>query len=276
MPSPQLALAVRDYITSKRSSFSKTTAAARESLLLKFIASLDCTTLASIAPANVEQWYHRRLQEIKPSSADTQLKAVRRFFQWLTQTRRLRTDPSVALKPGGAYTDSSLEFCSAEDVERLLAAAPSTELRFVILCGFDLGMKTTEIATARWRWFRHRNETKWANVENQRQSTRSVPLTLRMLDLIISLSGDHDAAQFVLKPEVDRRTLDRRGLDIEGAFADLAAEQGIPGLRIGVLRESFAVRHVSAGVQLARVARWMGTTRHGIVSRYGHFSKSDV
>jgi len=279
--SRQLEREIDDYLAQRQAEkkLRPVTAYARRCALRAFCEAADCRSLHDLTTAAIARWYAQRKKEVALCSADLQLKAVRAFCRWLTDKGRVRFNPAKDVRPATSFAPARTDFCDAGTADRLVAAAPSDDFRFILLAGFDAGFRRNEIVQARRSWFHldtgsaRIEETPTFRPKNGR--SRTVPLTARFLAFMREHHADKDGASFILAPAQLGGTNFQARLSINAEFNAFTAEQGVAWVTPHTMRRTFASLRVSAGVSIYKVAAWLGDRLATTERHYAHLAPID-
>lgn len=295
------------FIAYKRSKglYSKNSGDTKVLCLRAFARWLPATaTLANVTSAQCDDFFHavqkpgfdrenrRKLKKSpKPASESTAhsyMMTIRAFFRWALEVRRVRFDNPVAqLEFGRIEHKTRQEFCEKAMKNALLNAATDDDLKFVLYCGFDAGLRRDEIAEARRDWFdlkggsmqvrnaegtRLRAGERKFRVKNGKQ--RHVPLTHPFREFLLNYLGGLEPLDFVLQPKVQHGRA-RYRYDIRRPFDAFMAAQDVPWVKQHVMRHSFASNLKIAGKSLAKIADWLGDTERVTERTYAHLLPVD-
>lgn len=226
----------------------------------------------------IERWD----QHLRTTTADitrsSYLRVLKRFFDYMVETRRLRENPLKVRIDYRPYSPRK-PFCSKEQVQALIQAADSPQLRFILYAGFHAGLRREEIVQARPHWFDlgagllhvQRSDT-WKPKD---RNDRTIPLTDEFHDFLRHSYGLR--SPFMIAPEKKETGKWRYRYDFRLPFMTLidrlrvvpAVTHGKSDANVTIhcMRHTFASLRVSAGVSLYKVANWLGdgmlvTERH--------------
>ena len=246
----------------------------------KYILAAFSKFVGGIAPARVKEgdiwrYYEKRRSEVKIQTANQQIKYINRFFGWLVEHNRLRRNPGAGVRLAKVMTVARKDFLPAPEVAKLIEAAEDPEVRFILLCGFDAGMRRLEICEARPEWFSDRSITitKTDTFEPKDRDERTVPLTDRFAEFLKEYGRP---SPFMLRPQVKQGNF-RYRFDIRKMFDRHIAEHLPDGQRITPhdMRRSFASNLVQAGVSIYKVATWLGDNVDTVSRHYAHLLPHD-
>jgi hypothetical protein len=83
---------------------------------------------------------------VTESTAQSYMMTLRSFFRWCVEVERTRLDNPVAkVKLAKHDAKGRTAFCSKKQKNELIANAPDDDLRFILYCGFDAGLRRGEI-----------------------------------------------------------------------------------------------------------------------------------
>ena len=245
----------------------------RRYTLRQFAQAVGTRRPDQVTPGMAQEFYDGlKARGLVESSAQSAVWHVRAFFRWLVEKQRIRENP-IRVEMRRVKTHFHHPFVKPDVVTRLIDEAPHDELRFILLCGFDAGLRRMEIVNATPAWFgtagivRVLNDT--ADFESKDGDERFIPLT-RRFEKFLKKFGRPEPYMLAPWKEEKGRSLYR--YDFRRPFEDYMKAQKLEWVTPHTMRHSFASNLVSAGVSLYKVSKWLGddpdvTTRH-----YGHLS----
>ena len=220
-----------------------------------------------VTPADVEAFYRGERARIEEGSVRSYLATVRSFFNWQVKSRKMRHNPVAKLEYDRADPKARDKFCTPDLRDKLVAEAPTDELRLILFLGFHAGLRKNEIVQARPEWFDLErgslNVRETATFRPKDREARTIPLTAAFRAFLVR----HGLPEpFILRPEVtDSKQLYRTSFN--RSFKAYTKAQGCPWVTLHVLRRTFASLLASAGVSIYKIANWLGdevgtTQRH--------------
>jgi integrase len=166
-------------------------------------------------------------------------------------------------------------FANLELAQRLIADAPNDDLRYVLFCGFHTGMRKLEIVEAVPEWFNLSARTveirATATFRPKDRDARTVPLTDQFAEF---LKGYGLRSPYVLQPDVVQGN-HRYRFDFRRAFSDYMNAQGVPWITPHVMRHSFASICASKGIDIYRIATWLGDDVRVVQRHYAKLRPDD-
>lgn len=247
--------------------FSAQTVAERRRVLRKMLRDLSLTAVRQLSTPLLQAWYDRRLAERAPSTADSQLAIAQAFCEWLCGEKKLRENPARAVVRRRHGVQRRELFADRETVARLIDRAPSEALRFILLAGFEAGLRRREIGEVRWEWFdAEATRITVAPASDKNRRGRTIPLTPRF-SAWVKTHRPAEASGYVLAPEKEAPGKWRYRYDFRRPFADYMLAQGVPWISPHVMRHTFGSLRASAGRSIYKIAVWLGdsvktTERH--------------
>lgn len=165
-------------------------------------------------------------------------------------------------------------FLSAEDLERIAAAAPPWMRPAVVLAG-ETGLRRGEIGALSWRDVDLGRGS--LTVRRSKNGTpREVPLTPRARAVLEETRAGRGAIPLVgadpVLPDLQGRGLGR----LSEEFGDVATKAGFEGLRFHDLRHGFASALAAAGVPIPTVGQLLGHRSIRTTMRYASHSPADA
>lgn len=232
------------------------------------------------ASVNECQAFYDALRErLSESTAISYINTVRAFFNWAIQERFVAINPCKAVKLA-RYTPKAREcFCDRELKARLIQKADRDDLRFVLFCGFDAGLRRGEIVEARRDWFdldaKILHVRKTSTFMPKDRDERSIPMTEPFVKFMAKFCKALKSDSFVLHPEV-RHGKFRYRYDFRRPFTEYMVKQGCPWVTPHIMRHSFASVLASAGVSIFKIATWLGDDVRVVQRHYAKLVSGDL
>jgi integrase len=264
------------FITYKirQQEYTRSTALTKRNKLLLFAASLPAdSTAATVTTHQVQRFYDRALERTADTTALGYIMAVRAFFRWAVEVARIaRRNPVKDVKLARTIGRARKDFCSFDLRDRLIANAPTDELKFILLCGFHAGLRFQEIVEARPFWFDltagRLNLRKTTTINFKDREERSIPLTLEFQSFLKSYGL---RAPFMLRPDVPHGKWLYR-YDFRASFMKYMRDRECEWVTPHTMRHTFASLLVSAAESIYKVAVWLGDEVGTVQKHYGHLT----
>lgn len=269
----------------RMSEYSRNSAITKKQALLKLLKEFpDHSTTATISTAQIESFYRKLQSNVSESTAQGYIMTLRSFFQWAVNVERTRIDnPVLAVKLARCDKAARTEWCAKHLKDKLIKEATSDELRFILYCGFDAGLRRNEISEARRDWFdlnagllHVRKAEKAPRLREgelpfliKDRDERTIPLTDAFKNFLKSYLEGLEPLDFVLYPDIKHDQW-RYRYDFRRPFTDYMKQQGAAWVTPHVMRHTFASILASAGIfhiQDFRVARHLGRVTSKDLSR---------
>ena len=153
---------------------------------------------------------------------------------------------------------------SADELERIVAATESPELRTVVLLAVETCMRRSEIASLLWRDI---DLTRRVGILNDTKNgeSREVPLSSKAIELLQSLPRRIDGQVFGFAAD-----------SITQAFGRACRRAGIQDIRIHDLRHEGVSRLFELGLNPMEVAAVSGHKTLQMLKRYTHLKAEDL
>lgn len=286
-PGPSFKDHIEEFVTYKLrlNLFSRHSASTkRQSLLIfcRWIGEDACPS--KISSQQIERYYQSLQKTVTEATAQSYLMALRSFFRWTIEVKRVRLDnPVKAVKLARCDRAARKEWCNKELKEKLIRETPNDELRFILFCGFDAGLRRNEIVEARRDWFDlsagllhvrkadrppRLREGELSFLIKDRDE-RTIPLTAAFKTFLSSFLKDRQPLDFAIHPDVKHGCW-RYRYDFRRPFSDYMQSQGVAWVTPHIMRHSFASILASAGVSIFKISEWLGD-RVDVVQR--HYAK---
>jgi integrase len=137
----------------QQNEYSPASVESKKYALREFASLVNKRAPETISPEDVERFYQSLQQRVSESAAQGCVTTVRSFFNRLVEQKKVRLNPVARLKLARLHQKGRLLFCQPELRDKLIAAAPNDEMKFILYCGFHAGLRKNEIVEARPDWF---------------------------------------------------------------------------------------------------------------------------
>jgi integrase len=210
---------------------------------------------------------------LKATTANSYMAQIGAFFEWLKKAKKLRgTNPFTAVErdrveDGGARC----YFVPYADTLKIIAEAPTDDLKFIYYCGFQCGMRKNEIVEAQPGWFDLRLKT--CHIQDHSTFRRKngkilpIPLSDEFVAFLKTYLNPH--APYCLRPDTTAARTVRYRYDFRVEFlADIRRHD--PKATAHTMRHSFASHMAQVGTSLHQIAVWIGDKVATVEKHYAH------
>lgn len=224
--------------------------------------------LASLTSTHVAKFRDQRLQIVGPQSVIHEINLLNRALKTATM------DWGIAL-PGGLPTAQVRKPAkprgrdrrvSEAEIEKILKATESTELRAIVMLAVETGMRRGELASLLWE-----------NIDLKKQ-TAHLPKTKTDIPRTIPLSKKAVASIKTLGVRSEGKVFSLQGESMSQAF-ERACEShraNIEGVRFHDLRHEATSRLFEKGLNVMEVAAITGHKTLDMLKRYTHLRAEDL
>lgn len=255
--------------------FSRMSALTKGYILRSFADAVKNIPPASVTPNHCKAFYKEARGRIAPNTAQSYMFTLRSFFNWCVDGRLCRRNPALDVKLDRVDYKGRTLFADLDLAQKLINNAPNDDLRFVLFCGFHTGLRKLEIVDAVPEWFNLKART----VEIRATSTfrpkdrdaRTVPLTDQFAEFLERYGL---RSPYVLQPDVVHGR-HRCRFDFRRAFFEYMKAQSVPWISPHVMRHSFASICASKGIDIYRIATWLGDDVRVVQKHYAKLRPDD-
>jgi len=275
-----LSRVIDQYLAEKRrlNLYSPATARVHGAALREFAIRVDSRPIDAITERLAEEHYAALQARVSETTAQIHVRALRAFFAWAVRQQIVRVSPFGRLRLARITQPARVRYCTRAEREALIKAATDDDLRFILLCGFDAGMRKNEIIEAKAGWFDlHAGAVHLQNTPTFRlkdREARTVPLTKRFARFLQRYLKGRAPEDFAVRPQIAHGRGTYRW-DFHRPYNDFMTSQGRRWVTAHVMRHTFASLLVQAGVSIYKVARWMGDGVAVLEKHYGHLAPKD-
>lgn len=278
----------------RKGQYSAATMAETDLVLKNFFKTLpEGATITSVRTADVQSFYDRLTRrEERPIAQATGVSYVARisaFFNWAVEEERARHEnPCDSVELPVILPKGRVKWCDKRLKNKLIKNAPDDDLKFILYCGFEAGLRRLEIVEARRDWFDLKHGSMWVRraVDNRRLQEGEKPFTIKdRTERQIGLTKDFRAflmaylrkrkdLDYCLRPDVKHGTW-RYRYDFRRPFDDYMLSQKCEWVTPHVMRHSFASILAADGVDITKIAIWMDIDVETARTHYLHFKPVD-
>ncbi len=221
------------------------------------------TFLSKITHEMVDRYMDSRLEKVKPGTVGKERDVLRHILNLAIRWGHLRKNPAAGYRhleiPPGR-----IRFLDEDEIPRLLAAC-NPNLRPIVVCALNTGMRRGEILGLQWEDvdLKRRLITLNRTKTNER---RVIPINDVLLEELQKIPGQGQGGYVFLSGRQDRYT------NIHKVFRGAVERAKIKDFRFHDLRHTFASHLVMRGVSLKAVADLLGHKDIKMTLRYAHLS----
>jgi site-specific recombinase XerD len=260
-----------------RGRFTSATAEKARAALRVFLREVGNKSISSITVKDCQAFYDSIRKTVKASTATSYIFVVRSLFTWLMQVEGAAFEnPAKKVQMDKVATIGLRKFCDLKMKTSLINNASSDDLRFILFCGFDAGLRKGEIIESRVDWFDldsgllHIRKTSLFTPKDGNE--RTIPLTVPFRAFLGTYLADKEV--YALKPEVGQGA-NRYRYDFRRPFDDYMKLQGCPWVNPHIMRHSFASILASAGKSIFKISEWLGDDVRVVQRHYAKLSPLD-
>ncbi|MFZ3375037.1 MAG: tyrosine-type recombinase/integrase [Chthoniobacterales bacterium] len=255
--------------------YSKMSAESKRSCLTMFAVAVSDAPPASVSGFQCKAFYNAAKARVAASTAESYMFTLRSFFNWCVQENLCRRNPVLEVQLDRIDRKGRTRFADFDLAQRLIQNAPNDDLRYVLFCGFHTGMRKLEIIEAVPEWFNLSRKTveirATATFRPKDRDARTVPLTDPFVEFLKRWGL---RSPYLLQPDVVQRN-HRYRFDFRRAFSDYMNAQGVPWISPHVMRHSFASICASKGIDIYRIATWLGDDVRVVQRHYAKLRPDD-
>jgi site-specific recombinase XerD len=255
--------------------YSKMSAESKSSCLNLFADSVKNIPPTSVTGYQCKAFYNAAKARIAASTAESYMFTLRSFFNWCVKENLCRRNPVLEVELDRIDRKGRTHFADLALAQRLIENAPNDDLRYVLFCGFHTGMRKLEIIEAVPEWFNLSARTveirATATFRPKDRDARTVPLTDQFAEFLKRWGL---RSPYVLQPDVVQGS-HRYRFDFRRAFSDYMKAQGVPWISPHVMRHSFASICASKGIDIYRIATWLGDDVRVVQRHYAKLTPDD-
>jgi site-specific recombinase XerD len=255
--------------------YSKMSADSKRSCLNLFADSVKNIPPTNVTGYQCKTFYKAAKARTAASTAESYMFTLRSFFNWCVKENLCRRNPVLEVQLDRIDRKGRTLFADFDLAQRLIENAPNDDLRYVLFCGFHTGMRKLEIIEAVPEWFNLSARTieirATASFRPKDRDARTVPLTDQFAEFLKRWGL---RSPYVLQPDVVQGS-HRYRFDFRRSFSDYMKAQGVPWISPHVMRHSFASICASKGIDIYRIATWLGDDVRVVQRHYAKLRPDD-
>ena len=230
--------------------------------------------IKTITVKDCQKFYDKIREKVKASTATSYIFVIRSLFSWLIKVEgQAFENPAAKIQMDKVQTIGLRKFCDLTLKTKLINDAPDDDLRFVLFCGFDAGLRKGEIIEARIDWFDLKAKLlhirKTDSFTPKDGNERTIPLTVPFCEFLKRyLAGKHG---YALHPDVAKGA-DRYRYNFRRPFADYMKTKGVPWVTPHIMRHSFASILANSGASIFLIAECLGDDVRVVQRHYAKLS----
>lgn len=217
--------------------------------------------LASLTPAWIRQWAHRRMPQVKATTVRTELVTLQIFCAWLMGEGRIDSNPAEKV-PKPTSKKKPHRFLTGDELRALWGAAADDAERLWLLLLLN-GLRRHEVAALRWENFDQQRMALRLTV-TKGSKARPVPVSPLLAQLLHATRRPDGEL-----PRVQSDALYRR-------FKRIAKRAGVPDVHPHLLRHSFASHAVQLGAPTLALQHVGGWADAKMVEHYSESVQEDA
>lgn len=226
--------------------------------------------LDSITHQDFETFRVHRLNTVKPTSVNAELRHIKAAFSFAVDIELLKTNPAQKVKLCKVLRNNKRRFLDQEEIKRLrVACDDSPDLKRMVDFALQTGLRRGEITSLEWRDIDFKR--KMIHVQNKVSfrtksgKDRQVPMNRQAVKLLSEMKATG--------PNLDSRVFALNYWWFGKVFKLAVREAKLPDTTtIHTLRHTFASHLVMQGVDLRSVKEILGHSDISVTMVYSHLS----
>lgn len=263
-----------------RKSMRAGTAKRQRDILSKFLKDSSVESVSEVNREKIDHWLEGLKKSGRsPDTLRTYAQALRSFIGYLVKERLHNGAGFEKFDLPEGRPSGRKNWLRLGVANRVIADSRDPDLTFILLCGFDAGLRKSEIIAAKVNWFDLRagllhvqNDPVSGFILKDREN-RAIPLTEKFQKFLERYLANRDPDSYVLKPRQARGRAEYR-YDFKRLLYTHFKRCGVK-CSIHDMRRSFASNRVSQGRSIYKVAKWLGDGVRVVEKSYGHLAPAD-
>jgi len=275
---------IEKYIQGKSSGncWSRESTVEKSRVLNVFAESLGANrALHTIKPTEIGSYLeNKKANGCKGGTVNGYLMTIQAFFNECVANRLLIQSPVANIKAFRDEHPVREKWCTEEQVLDLYSNAPTPSLKFIIGCGFMLGLRKKEITESRPEWFNLgmrvaalkmvrddlAAKTGLDSFIPKTRKERSIPIPDPFAIFLSEYLTNRD---YCLAPDA-RRGRYRYRYDFRRPFEEYVTKKGLEWISPHVMRHTFATHLARKGIPITQLAGYLGDSVKTTLLHYAH------
>lgn len=226
-------------------------------------------TLSDIKAQDIDDYKTLRLKEgAAPATVDRELASLRHLFNLADRWGRFFGKNPVS-RAGLLHPNNQKERTLKPEEEGRLLSFANPNLRAIIICALNTGMRKSEILTLTWESIDLESNLITINQTNTKsKKTRRVPINSTMRKLLLEQKLKSAGSDYVFLSS--KGTPYKKEDSLKQGFSTALKHAGISGLRFHDLRHTAATRMIEGGASIVAVSKILGHADLKTTMRYAH------
>jgi len=224
--------------------------------------------LSQITSRDIDDYKLARLKNLKPASVNRELACLSHLFNLAKRQNRFFGENPVSISKLLPENNLVERIITRHEEESLLKNS-SDELRAIIICALQTGMRKNEIITLTWDNVDLKSNiitVEHTNTKNKK--TRKIPVNSRLRKILLEQRLKVGKSNYVFLSSKGNPY--KRHDSLKQAYTGACKRAGITKLRFHDLRHSCATRMIETGASIVAVSRILGHADLKTTMRYAH------
>ncbi len=224
--------------------------------------------LSQINSKDIDSYKRHRLREVKPASVNRELACLSHIFNFAKREKKFFGNNPVSEAKLLPEHNQIERILTPEKEERLLNSS-SPELRAILVCALNTGMRKGEILTLRWTNVDLENNVITLEHTNTKsKEMRRIPVNSVLRKPLLEQKLKVGGSEYVFLSS--NGSPYKRHDSLKQAFNGALRRAEIKGLRFHDLRHTAATRMIESRASIVAVSRILGHADLKTTMRYAH------
>ena len=212
--------------------------------------------LFQINSKDIDDYKLARLREAKPTTVNRELACLSHLFNLAKRQKKFFGENPISESKLLAEHNQIERILTPEEEKRLLNSS-SPELRAILVCALNTGMRKGEILTLRWTNVDLENNVITLEHTNTKsKKMRRIPINSVLRKLLLEQKLKMGGSEYVFLSS--NGSPYKRHDSLKQAFEGACRRANIKGLRFHDLRHTAATRMIESGASIVAVSRILG------------------
>jgi len=262
---PTLSEFSQDYIKYARDVKKKRSWIRDQQLLTNLCIYIGDKQLSHINPKDIEDYKLVRLKEVKPSTINRALSCLKHLFNIAKRWKKFFGDNPLSEVEFFEENNTVERILTVDEEKRLLQYSPDN-LKPILLCALNTGMRRGEILSLKWSNVDLENNLITIESTNSKsKKTKKIYINSVLKNIILKQKLKAGINDYVFLG-TDGMTLKK----LRTSFEKACKLASIEGLRFHDLRHTAATRMIENGANIVAVSRILGHSTLSMTMRYAH------
>lgn len=217
--------------------------------------------LREISNKNIEEYIQHRLETVKPSSVNVEIRHLKTAFNQAVNWKAIKANPMKDVKQLKIKESDIPKFFTEEEISKLFSVITDEQFKNLIRFYLYTGCRRSEVLNITWDDVDFKNKKILIRVTKSGKY-RKIPINSQLMQILKSMNQDTEKLFHYQCPDSVNRRFKR--------YLNKAEIKNWKELSIHNLRHTFASHLVMKGTGILHIQKLLGHSRVSVTEMYAH------